>query len=252
MVPLGYAGAVALLWLVPVHGDVAPLILVLGATITAAVTGLRRAVVYVTVFALAAVGGVIAGAFDQGWLIVLMVGFGGFTGQLLQQQLRLVEVEHREHARQQVLERARIAGEVHDVVAHSLSIVLLNVTAARRALEFGRGADGVVDPDDVDEALEALRDAETQGRGAMTMSVMRSSCCAARAAVDTAQPGLDDLDVLVDGFRRAGDRGRLAVPAAGRALSQATELAVYRVVQESLTNASKRARRADHRRRRAG
>ena len=57
MVPLSYIGAVALLWLVPVHGDVAPLILVLGATITAAVTGLRRAVVYVTVFALAAVGG---------------------------------------------------------------------------------------------------------------------------------------------------------------------------------------------------
>ena len=239
--PVSFISAVVLFWSVPVHGDVAPLILVAGATMAAAVVPPRQAVGCVAVFAVAAAMGAIAGPSDQGWLMVLMVCFGGFIGQLLQQQLRLVEIEHREHARQQVLERARIAGEVHDVVAHSLSIVLLNVTAARRALEFGRGADGVVDPADIDEALEALRDAETQGRGAMddvrhAIDLLRSDVTA-----DAAQPGLDDLDDLVEGFRRAGTEvvWRFRPPA--EPLSRATELAVYRVVQESLTNASKHA-----------
>ena len=99
----------------------------------------------------------------------------------------------------------------------------------------------MVDPDDVDEALEALRDAETQGRGAMDDVRHAIELLRSEAAVDTAQPGLDDLDVLVDGFRRAGTEVDWRFRPPVEPLSQATELAVYRVVQESLTNASKHA-----------
>ncbi|WP_161926501.1 sensor histidine kinase [Gordonia crocea] len=232
-----YIGAVILFWLVPVHGDVSPLLLVVGATMLAAVMPFRPAWLFSLLFAATAAGGAVAGVVDQGGLIVLMVGFGTCVGQLLQQQLKAMEAEHQARSRQQVVERAGIAGEVHDVVAHSLSIVLLNVTAARRALEAGRDEDGVVAAGDVDEAVEALRDAETQGREAMgdvrrTIELLRSD-----GTPDTAQPGLADLDRLVAGFRRAGSqiRYRFDPPAAN--LTSATELAVYRVVQESLSNA---------------
>ncbi|MFT4199155.1 sensor histidine kinase [Gordonia sp. (in: high G+C Gram-positive bacteria)] len=235
MLPLTYVTTVVLFWLVPVHGDVAPLILVLGATMTSAIVGFRQAVGYVAVYAVAAVAGVVAGGIEQGWLLVLMVCFGGVTGQLLQQQLHAMEAEHREHERQQLVERASIAGEVHDVVAHSLSIVLLNVTAARRALEAGG------DRADVDDALEALRDAESQGREAMgdvrrTIELLRDD-----VSPDTAQPGLGDLDTLIAGFRRAGSTVDCRYERPAEALSPATQLAVYRVVQESLSNASRHA-----------
>ncbi|MFT3899347.1 MAG: histidine kinase [Gordonia sp. (in: high G+C Gram-positive bacteria)] len=235
LMPVHYIAAVVLFWLLPVHGDVAPLILVLGATMTTAVSDFRRAVAYLALFVAAAIGGVVCGVAEQGWLMVLMVCFGGITGQLMQQQLRAMEAEHREHERQQVVDRAGIAGEVHDVVAHSLSIVLLNVTAARRALESGR------EPGDVDEAIEALRDAESQGREAMgdvrrTIELLRDD-----GTPETAQPSLADLDSLIAGFRRAGSTVdyHCALPAG--VLSSATELAVYRVVQESLSNASRHA-----------
>ena len=239
--PVFYIGAVALFCLVPVHSDVAPLILVLGATMAAAVTPLRQSVVYVAVFSIAAAVGAIIGVMEQGWLMVLMVGFGGCTGQLLQQQLQAMEARSREHERQQIVERAGIAGEVHDVVAHSLSIVLLNVTAARRALQAGRGSDGSAEAADVQEALEALRDAEAQGREAMgdvrrTIELLRSD-----AVSDTPQPGLADLNGLVAGFRRAGSEVAWTFQDPVEKLSSATELAVYRVVQESLTNASRHA-----------
>ncbi|GAB08798.1 putative two-component histidine kinase [Gordonia araii NBRC 100433] len=241
LLPAHYIGTVALFWLVPVHGDVAPLILVLGATTAAAVTTFRQSCVYVLLFATAAAVGTITGVAEQGWLIVLMVGFGGCVGQLLQQQLRAMEAEHREHERQQIVERAGIAGEVHDVVAHSLSIVLLNVTAARRSLEAGRGTGGGADAGDVDDALDALRDAEAQGREAMgdvrrTIELLRSD-----GSPDTPQPGLADIDGLVAGFRRAGSQIDWKFRLPGEKLSSATELAVYRVVQESLSNASRHA-----------
>lgn len=236
LIPVLLVNSVAttgLFWSIPVHGDVSPLILVLAATMTTAVVPFRQAILYVLAFEAAMIGGVVSGAVEQGWLpLVMMVGFGGCVGQLMQQQLRASDAERREREQQQIVDRAGIAGEVHDVVAHSLSIVLLNVTAARRALECG---------DDVSDAVEALRDAESQGRAAMgdvrrTIELLRTD-----GVSDAAQPGLADVGELVAGFRRAGSTVSVAVRDPVEDLSSATGLAVYRVVQESLTNASKHA-----------
>ncbi|WLP90487.1 histidine kinase [Gordonia sp. NB41Y] len=237
MLPLLLIGTVAFFWLVPTHGDVAPLVLVLGAAMSAGVSSLRSGAVYTLLYTAAAVIGTVLGVVEQGWVFILMVGFGGAVGHLLQKQLHLLEVERRERGRQVALDRAAIAGEVHDVVAHSLAIVLLNVTAARRALQDA----GPADPADIADALDALRDAEQQGRAAMTDVRTTIDLLRNESAPTTAQPGLGDLDELVDGFRRAGSTVSFCHRPPLTALSSATELAVFRVVQESLSNAAKHA-----------
>lgn len=243
--PVVIIGAVTMFWMVPVHGDVAPLILDLGATMSAAVTTLRRTLVATSVYAAAGMIGAVFGPAEQGWAFVIMVGFGGAVGHLLQKQLQLLQAERREQARQSTLDRAAIAAEVHDVVAHSLSIVLLNVTAARRALlhpgEGTRSPAPTVDVADVADAVDALRDAEMTGRSAMkdvrsTIDLLRSD-----SGPDTPLPGLADLDELVSGFRRAGSAVSFHYRPPGDPLTSATELAVFRVVQESLSNAVRHA-----------
>ncbi|MFT4126474.1 MAG: histidine kinase [Gordonia sp. (in: high G+C Gram-positive bacteria)] len=233
LLPVKLAGTVVLFWLVPVPGDVAPLLLAIGATMSAAATPPRGTAAHTVVYLATAIGGAIWHGSPQGWLYILMVGFAAWVGVLLKIQLQLLETERREQAQQLALDRAAIAGEVHDVVAHSLSIVLLNVTAARRVLQE--------DADDVGDAVDALRDAERQGRVAMddvrrTIELLRSDGAPVRA-----QPGLADLDALVDGFRRAGSTVAFTSRAPATALTSATELAVFRVVQESLSNAARHA-----------
>ncbi|MGC4932529.1 sensor histidine kinase [Gordonia sp. DT30] len=224
--------AVVLFWQVPVKVDVATLLLPLAATIIAAAATRRNAVISTAALAATAFGGSVAGVIAQGWLVVLMVGFGGVVGYLLQKQLLLLRSERLAQTQQMALDRAAIAGEVHDVLAHSLSIMMLNVTAARRALR---------EHQDLPEAAEALEDAEQVGRSAMqdvrrTIELLRSTDA---TAPTTPQPGLADLPELIDGFRRAGvDVDEAVEP--GR-VSAGTGLAVYRVVQESLSNASRHA-----------
>ncbi len=243
LIPFMMIALVSVFWCVPLdpgaaHGDVAPLLLALGAAMCAAVAPNKRGVLHLSMYLAAVVVGVAVGATDLGWMISSMVVLGWATGFLLQKQLLLMQAERRERARQYALDRAGIAAEVHDVVAHSLSIVLLNVTAARRAIESGQCPEN---DSDIAEALDALRDAEGQGRAAMndvrrTIELLRDE-----SAPEQPQPGLSDIEALIDGFRRAGSpvTARMEPPAV--ALSSATELAVYRVVQESLSNASKHA-----------
>ena len=242
LIPVLMIALVAVFWCVPLdagaHGDVAPLILVLGAAMCAAVTSFKRGAVHLVVYLTALVAGVALGTTEVGWIVAGMITLGWATGFLLQKQLLLMQAERREREKQYALDRAGIAAEVHDVVAHSLSIVLLNVTAARRALESGSHP---ADDSDVADALEALRDAEGQGRAAMsdvrrTIELLRDE-----SAPERAQPGLSDIATLIDGFRRAGSSVTAHVELPAGPLSSATELAVYRVVQESLSNASKHA-----------
>lgn len=242
LIPVLMIALVSMFWCVPLdagtHGDVAPLLLVLGAAMGAAVTPLQRGIVHLLLYLAALVAGVAVGATGLGWLLASMILLGWATGFLLQKQLLLMQAERREREKQYALDRAGIAAEVHDVVAHSLSIVLLNVTAARRALESGSPS---VDDSDVADALDALRDAEGQGRAAMgdvrrTIELLRDE-----SAPEQAQPGLSDIAALIDGFRRAGSSVTAHVELPAGPLSSATELAVYRVVQESLSNASKHA-----------
>ena len=130
-------------------------------------------------------------------------------------------------------ERARIARELHDVVAHAVSVMVLQVGAVRHKL-----------PEELDDDREALNGVERAGRTALTE--MRRLLAAMRTDEDEAelapQPGLDGLDSLAEEVGRAGLPVRLHVEGERFQLPRAIDLSAYRIVQEGLTNALKHAR----------
>jgi signal transduction histidine kinase len=130
-------------------------------------------------------------------------------------------------------ERARIARELHDIVAHSVSVMVLQVGAVRHNL-----------PDGLEEDSEALRGVEQTGRNAL--AEMRLLLGAMRRDGDdlelTPQPGLDSLDALLEEVGRAGLPVRLHVDGEPSPLPRPIDLSAYRIVQEGLTNALKHAR----------
>jgi signal transduction histidine kinase len=130
-------------------------------------------------------------------------------------------------------ERARIARELHDVVAHAVSVMVLQVGAVRHKL-----------PDALAEDRDALTDVERAGRTAL--SEMRGLLAAMRSDGDEAellpQPGLDGLETLVKQIGRAGLPVELHVDGEPFPLPRGVDLSAYRIVQEGLTNALKHAR----------
>ncbi len=133
-------------------------------------------------------------------------------------------------------ERSRIARELHDIVAHAVSVMVLQVGALRHKL-----------PDAQAEDRDALRDVERAGRTAL--AEMRRLLAAMRRDGDeaelTPQPGLDGLDSLLDQIGRAGLPVELHVDGEPVPLPRGIELSAYRIVQEGLTNALKHAHASD-------
>jgi signal transduction histidine kinase len=129
-------------------------------------------------------------------------------------------------------ERARIARELHDIVAHAVSVMVLQVGAVRHKL-----------PDTLAEDRDALRSVEQAGRTAL--AEMRRLLAAMRRDGDeaelTPQPGLDGLDSLLEEIGRAGLPVRLHVDGEPFPLPGAIDLSAFRIVQEGLTNALKHA-----------
>jgi len=147
-------------------------------------------------------------------------------------QLRLAERERQVTAREAVVEeRARIARELHDVVAHHVSTMVVQAGAERRSL--GDGAE---------ETAEVLGTIEQVGRGALTE--MRRMVAMLRSDPDDAlapQPTLAQVDELVSQLRAAGLDAELRVTGERRDLPAGIELSAYRIVQEALTNVLKHA-----------
>jgi signal transduction histidine kinase len=134
-------------------------------------------------------------------------------------------------------ERARIARELHDIVAHSVSVMVLQVGAVRHRL-----------PPSLNEDKEALSDVENAGRGALAeMRRLLGAMQDGQQAELAPQPGLNSLDALVERVGRAGLPVRLHVEGNSVSLPPALELSAYRIVQEGLTNSLKHAKanRAD-------
>lgn len=142
-------------------------------------------------------------------------------------------------------ERVRIARELHDIVAHGVSLMTIQIAAARRVAKK--------DPQEADKALAAAEEAGRQSLNELRglVSVLRSADASLEEASDpadaglrvpepaplTPMPRLGDLDDLIDGFRQAGLDVRLEVAGVPPAAVPASiALAAYRVVQESLTN----------------
>lgn len=222
--------------------DFAPLLLVMMVGEVAATSGLTVSLVStaasMSVPLLFLVAGNLSGGAAAWYVLVIAVGW--IIGRLMQIQLRLLQQERAARANQAeqsaAEERQRIAREVHDVVAHSLSVTLLHLTAARRTLEQDR---------DVDEAVDALTDAERLGRQAMadirrTVGLLGTGSSGARP-----EPGIGDVPDLVDDFRRAGLPVRFEMRGDPSSVTAATGLGVYRITQESLANVAKHAPGAD-------
>jgi len=133
---------------------------------------------------------------------------------------------HEAEARQAVAEeRRRIAREMHDIVAHGISVMVVQAGGARRVLAR--------DPDRAEAAAARIRET-----GAAALAEMRTLLDVLDAP---AGPSLDALPALVERARDAGLPVTLAVVGTPRPLPPGAGLAAYRVVQEALTNAIKHA-----------
>ena len=130
-------------------------------------------------------------------------------------------------------ERARIARELHDIVAHAVSVMVLQVGAVRHQLPAGETDD-----------RDALQDVERTGRAALAeMRRLLGALHDGDGDVDLApQPGLGDLDGLAEKVGRAGLPVRVHVEGEPASVPRAIDLSAYRIVQEALTNALKHAR----------
>jgi signal transduction histidine kinase len=155
----------------------------------------------------------------------------------LAEQAALQQRAEAECARRAIREeRVRIARELHDVVAHSLSVVTIQAGVGRKIEAVRPG-----------EALRALRAVEVTGRGALEelrriLGLLRDD--AEQPSLEPV-PGIGDLEALADRVRAAGIPVRLAVTRDAAELAPAISLTAYRIVQEALTNVVKHARQAD-------
>jgi signal transduction histidine kinase len=146
-------------------------------------------------------------------------------------------------ARQVVAEeRRRVAREVHDTVAHTLAVTMLHLTAARMAVERAP-----------ERAVAALEEAERQGRAGMgdirrVVHLLRAAdeeadesaeAAASPPVIERALPTVAELPDLVASYEAAGLAVAYDATAAGGAVPPAVGLALYRVAQESLTNAAR-------------
>jgi signal transduction histidine kinase len=164
------------------------------------------------------------------------IGVGALTGALLHRQRRLTaELRWTLHRLDQAAaaeERRRIAREVHDVVAHSLTVVLLNLGGARRALASHP-----------DLAMEALERAEQVGRESLdgirqVVGLLRADD---EAATDPPEPTVTDVTAIVAQQREVGADVELAVTGDLGAVESLAGATMARITREALTNAQRHA-----------
>jgi signal transduction histidine kinase len=149
----------------------------------------------------------------------------------LEERALLLEREREERAAQAVREeREHIARELHDVVTHHVSVIVIQAGGAARVLDKRPG-----------EARLALEAIAVTGRQALT-DMRRMLGILGEPASAEPMPGLDQLGTLVDQVRAAGLDVALEVTGEARPLDPGLEVSAYRIVQEALTNSLKHAR----------
>jgi signal transduction histidine kinase len=202
-----------------------------------AVTGLVAAVA--GIFAsiqLAVANGESYGGTDRAFVAFLLLGpwlvgraLHGRTREVVEHAARAAQLEREQEAAVEE-ERARIARELHDVIAHSLSVMIVQAGAGEEVAK--RSPERVVEP---------LRSIQETGRQALSemgrlLGMLREG---GEELGLVPQPGVADLDGLLEQTREAGLPAELAVEGARRPLPPGIDLSAFRIVQEALTNARK-------------
>ena len=216
----------------------------------------RQALLAASLFSVAMVGyGIVADQLYpssiedslQAWVLTfIQFGAAFFLGDLQKRRLAYMaklEALNAQLATEQELrsrwavaeERARIARELHDVVAHSVSVMVVQAGAARRTLATSPA-----------QATTALGQIESTGRQALVemrrlLGLLRDGDHDAALAP---QPGLAHLESLAEAAREAGLPVEVEVEGEPRPLPAGVDLSAYRIVQEALTNSLKHAGRA--------
>lgn len=178
-----------------------------------------------------------------GWVFPVVAWLAGWALHQRQttadrHRVRAEEAEARRasDARQAVeLERARIARELHDMISHSVSVMVMQAAVERRLLKGEHPA-----------YARTLQEIEVAGRAALTelrtlLGVLHESGDSGEL---TPQPGLDDLPALIERVRDAGLAVDLNIEGERIELSPALQLTAFRIVQEGLTNVLKHAGQA--------
>lgn len=156
-------------------------------------------------------------------------------------QRRLAEIEsayrHEVEEQQEIADRAvsverlRIARELHDIVAHSVTIMVLHAAGAQRVVR--------ADPDRAAESLALIEDSGQRAMGELRrlLALLRETSDEARG--EAATPGLAQVDQVLAAVRSSGVTATLEVTGEPRRLDASVDLAAYRLIQEALTNVTK-------------
>jgi len=179
------------------------------------------------------------------WLAGNALRVRQLRADLFESRARQLE-QQQEQSRQAAMleERSRIARELHDVIAHSVSVMVVQAGAAREVLKRA--------PDAPPEATQSLLAVERSGREALTElrhmlgALSRDGAAASESEASMVgdagiapQPGLEQLDTLMERVRETGQPLTLRVLGARRPVAKGVDIAAYRILQEALTNALK-------------
>ncbi len=172
--------------------------------------------------------------FGGPWLAGLAIRERRDRELVLEERATILERERVEQARTAVAEeRARIAREMHDIVAHAMSVIVLQARGARRTLSD--------DPQATRTALDAIESTSSEALAEMRqlLGVLRADDDTPRAP----EPGLAELDGLVDQLREAGLHVDVERVGSATDLPPGLDRAAYRILQEALTNVLRHAER---------
>lgn len=212
-------------------------------TFTSRVPPLQALLGFLIGYASTAVSALGHAAGNLGWGLVLLGG-ASLAGRAIRGRRLLIDELHAatrelqlsrdENARAAVAdERTRIARELHDVVAHAVSVIVVQAGAAERMLDS--------DPERARDPLISVQESGRQALGELRrlLGVLRPDAAAPAALAP--QPGLSDLHTLAERMREAGVSVHLHHEGKHRPLPPGVDLAAYRIVQEALTNVLKHA-----------
>lgn len=169
---------------------------------------------------------------------VLAWTFGRWTGRH-QRRLGEIETAHRHEVAEQreiadqavSVERLRIARELHDIVAHSVTIMVLHAAGAQRVVRS--------DPDRAAESLSLIEDSGQRAMGELRrlLALLRESDDVSRGGATT--PGLAQVAPMLAAVRSSGVTATLEITGEPHRLDASVDLAAYRLIQEALTNVTK-------------